>query len=74
MSLLGEDIRYVLSVQAEKKACFFVTVEYRGESVSVSVGTDVSEANKIFDVLVLGNVTPCTVADVVADLLYSFAI
>ena len=72
-SLLGEDIRYVLYAVAERKTRFFVTVEFGGESLTVAVGTDVSEANEIFGALARGRVTPCSAADVVADLQYSRA-
>ncbi len=67
-SLLGEDIRYILSVRDGTSVIFYVTVEYRKDRETLPLGTSFDEATEIFCALSKGTVTPCTMADVVADL------
>lgn len=73
-TLLGEDIKYILFARDEKTAIFFVTVEFRGICETNRLGVSLEEAMKIFNALTDGSVTPCTLADVVADLQYSHTI
>ncbi len=73
-SLLGEDIRYILFARDGERVTFCVTVEYGDDSETIPLGTSLAEATEIFCTLAEGNVTPCTLADVVADLLYLSAI
>ena len=69
-TLLGEEIKYVLFAESERTTVFFVTAEFRGTCETNRLGASLEEAMKIFNAYPDGNVTPCTIADVVADLQY----
>lgn len=69
-SLFGENVTYVLFARDDGDVTFHVTVEYRGDSETHTLGTSFLEAAKIFDAIEQGLVTPCAVADVIDDLQY----
>ena len=50
---------------------FWIEVSGRNEVVAASLGTDLRCAIGYFDRIVEGGATPCSVCDVVADLLWS---
>ena len=68
--LFGEDVTYILFARDDGNVTFHVTVEYRGDSETHTLGTSFLEAAKIFDAIEQGLVTPCAVADVIDDLQY----
>lgn len=67
-TLLGEDIRYMLFARNGKAVIFCVTIEYMNDRETLPIGSSLGEATEIFSALSEGAVTPCTLADVVADL------
>ena len=73
-SLFGEDLTYILFACDDGRATFHVTVEYRGDSETHTLGTSFFEAAEIFSVVIAGTVTPCSLAAVVEDLQYLHAV
>ena len=47
---------------------FYVSVEYHGEVVEASLGSDPSFAARCYQAIREGGVTPCTLKEIVADL------
>lgn len=47
---------------------YYVEIFYAGERAAVCLGTDKERAGQIFDLLVRGRVTPCTLCDIVEDM------
>jgi hypothetical protein len=50
---------------------FWIAVDGKSESVSASLGRDLRRAIGYFDRIVEGGATPCSIVDVVADLLWT---
>ena len=73
-SLFGENVTYVLFARDDGDVTFHVTVEYRGDSETHTLGTSFFEAAEIFSVVIAGTVTPCSLAAVVEDLQYLHAV
>ena len=56
----------LLKTDAEPSA-FAVRIEFEGEVGEAYLGESVARAAQIFEILVCGRVTPCTMCDIIAD-------
>ena len=73
--VLREELRRVAGEMARYRFCafrfaapeYYVEVTYGTERAATRLGRDYAEAQILFDRLVEGTVTPCTLIDVVTD-------
>ncbi len=65
-SVCGHALRYRLLRDARG---YYIEAGYRGESAVRFAGADFLLATSVYGKIVRGTVTPCTLADVVSDLL-----
>ena len=60
--------RYRFSRSDRALPQYYIEIEYAGERAATCLGTDGERAARIFDLLVRGRVTPCTLCDIVKDM------
>lgn len=65
--LLCEEIRYRLCECRFAGCRYYVEVRYREERAAAYVGEDKEKALRLYEMLVKGTVTPCTLEAIVAD-------
>ena len=73
--VLREELRRVSEEMARYRFCafrfagpeYYVEITYGAERAAARLGSDYAEAQILFDRLVAGTVTPCTLIDVIAD-------
>ena len=75
ISVLREELRRVCDEIARYRFCasrfaepeYYVEILYGAERAAVRLGEDYAASQILFDALVAGTVTPCTLFDVVTD-------
>ena len=67
--LLGEKVCYRLYEGRFAGSRYYVEVTYREERAAAYLGEDGAKARCLYDLLVSGTVTPCTLEAIVADYL-----
>ena len=67
--LLGESVRYRLYEGRFAGCRYYVEVTYREERAAAYLGEDKGRAQRLYELLVKGTVTPCTLESIVVDYL-----
>ena len=76
IAVLREELRRVDARMARYRFClcrfaeneYYVEILFDGERAAASLGKDRLEADAVFERLVCGLVTPCTLSDIVQDI------
>ena len=76
IAVLREELRRVDTRIAHYRLClsrfaqneYYVEILFAGERAAASLGTDYADAGAVFERLVCGTVTPCTLFDILQDI------